>query len=288
MRINVAAISTYIGHFFSGGVDPTIPHLILILVVVAGGLLVGGGIIWEAARDGHLWALPTACVFIGVVAEAAATVILFEFDEGISQHQESIIEAQQAVIRSQNDKIIALERIIIPRHWYGPMNGSHLGGITGTALFDEMRIDGKLHEFPNVTALIQTIPQYEAKRFGHGMAVGLQAAGWTVKDLDTPQSYIGPYAILDGVQLWTRPERDSAWNAAEALAASLRYRNVQAESPKSPLHHDDPQNFSFGMNDIRRSIPAGSVVILIGEKPGFNELTEMEAAEYRAAHPNEK
>jgi hypothetical protein len=108
-RINVAAISTYTGQFFSGGVDSSMPHLVLILLAVIGGLAVGGGIIWEASRSGHLWTLPTAFVFFGVVIEAAATVILFEFDEGISRNQQSIIDVQQTVIRSQNDKIIALD-----------------------------------------------------------------------------------------------------------------------------------------------------------------------------------
>lgn len=108
-RMNVAAISTYIGEFFFGGVDPSMPHLVLILAAIAGGLAVGGGIIWEAARAGHLYTLPTALVFFGVIIEAAATVILFEFDEGISRHQQFIIEVQ-------NDKIIALEKQLAKRH----------------------------------------------------------------------------------------------------------------------------------------------------------------------------
>lgn len=53
--MSVAAILTYVGQFFSGGVDPSIPHLILIFAAVIGGLAVGAGIIWEAAREGHLW-----------------------------------------------------------------------------------------------------------------------------------------------------------------------------------------------------------------------------------------
>lgn len=101
-------ISTYFGQFFSGGVDPSVPHLVLILAAVIGGLAVGIGIIWESARDGHLWALPTALVLIGVVTEAAATVVLFEFDEGISR-------AQQSAIRVQNTKIVQLETRLAQR-----------------------------------------------------------------------------------------------------------------------------------------------------------------------------
>ena len=97
----MAATSTYIGQFFSGGVPASTPHLALILSAVAGGLAVGIGIIWEAKRSGHLWTWPTAFVFLGVVVEAAATVILLEFDEGIS--------------RAQQSKVIALETRLAPR-----------------------------------------------------------------------------------------------------------------------------------------------------------------------------
>jgi hypothetical protein len=82
---------------------------VLILLTVTGGLAVGVGIIWEAQRGGHLWTLPTLFVFFGVVIEAAATVILFEFDEGISH-------AQQALIDSQQSTIISLEKAAAPRN----------------------------------------------------------------------------------------------------------------------------------------------------------------------------
>jgi hypothetical protein len=72
----------YISQFFSGGVDPSVPHCVLILLTVVGGVAVGGGIIWEAAKGGHLWTLPTLVVFFGVVIEATATVILFEASAG--------------------------------------------------------------------------------------------------------------------------------------------------------------------------------------------------------------
>jgi hypothetical protein len=110
--MSVAEIYTYIGHFFSGEVDPTIPHLVLILTAIGGGVAVGAGIIWEAARSGHLFTWPTAFVFFGVLIEAAATVVLFQFDETISHNQAS-------VIRAQNDKIILLDtelaKVRLPR-----------------------------------------------------------------------------------------------------------------------------------------------------------------------------
>jgi hypothetical protein len=104
----VATICTYIAQFFSGEVEASTPHLVLILVTVTGGMAVGGGIIWEANRSGHLCTWPTALVFFGVIIEAAATVVLFEFDEGITR-------AQQSTIETQKSTIIALETKLRPR-----------------------------------------------------------------------------------------------------------------------------------------------------------------------------
>ena len=88
--------------------------------------------------------------------------------------------------------------------------------------------------------------------------------------------------------MWTRPHHDAAWHAAEALAASLISEGIEAESPQARLHRDDPNALVLSPGDIRRSPPAGAVVILIGEKPGFLQLLEFRGMEYRAAHPGEK
>lgn len=110
--MTVAAISTYIGQFFSGEVDASTPHLVLILAAVIGGIAVGIGIIWEGARGGHLWTLPTLIVVLGVVVEAGATVILLEFDESISRSQQSkivMLETRIAQRELTDDQIKALE-----------------------------------------------------------------------------------------------------------------------------------------------------------------------------------
>jgi hypothetical protein len=84
---------TSIVQLFSGELDPTVPQLILIGGSIAGGALVGLGVILEAHK---IFSLPTLSVIIGVVLEAACTLLLFEFDEGISRAQQSKIVAMQA------------------------------------------------------------------------------------------------------------------------------------------------------------------------------------------------
>jgi hypothetical protein len=84
--------------FFGGTLNPTWPHAILIAGTIIGGVFVGLGVILEAPK---ILSIPVAAVFVGVVIEAACTLLLFGFDEGISSAQQS--------------KIIALETRIAPR-----------------------------------------------------------------------------------------------------------------------------------------------------------------------------
>lgn len=98
---------------------------------------------WEAKRDGHLWALPTACVFLGVIIELAGTIILFQYDDKF--------------IQSQNDKIIAMEA----RPWT-------------KAQFDALQeVKGKVTDvgiFPEKGCL-------ECRMFAGNIALALHAAG---------------------------------------------------------------------------------------------------------------
>lgn len=109
--MNASAISAYASQFFSGGVDPSEPHFWLIFAAVVGGLAVGAGIVWEETRRGNLWSLPTLLVILGVIIEASATVILFEFDEGISRSQQSqIVKATDRASDAEYDAGVANER----------------------------------------------------------------------------------------------------------------------------------------------------------------------------------
>lgn len=79
---------SYISQFFGGALDPAWPHIVLITGTVVGGALVGLGVVLEAPK---ILSIPVAAVIVGVVIEAACTLLLFGFDEGISTSQQSQI-----------------------------------------------------------------------------------------------------------------------------------------------------------------------------------------------------
>jgi hypothetical protein len=83
--------------FFSGSVDPFWPHVLLLTAAIIASFAVAIGIVLESPH----WSIANALVIGGVALEAVCTLLLFGFDEGISNAQQS--------------KIIALERQIAPR-----------------------------------------------------------------------------------------------------------------------------------------------------------------------------
>jgi hypothetical protein len=205
-----------------------------------------------------------------------------------------LAEAQQETARANEstEKLraenLSLEKKLAPRRWYGPSAGSMIGGATGTELFRMMEVNGELSKYRQVKALIQSVPEYDAQYLAQMIHYGLAASGWAPETLIPAQSGIAMLAVPDGVQIWTRSDRDIAWRAAEALSASLASEGIQAEAPTAKLHRDDPTQIALSDGDIRNAPPSGAVVILVGAKPGFIELRGKLSDEYRKAHPDEK
>lgn len=193
-----AAIFSYVDQFFSGGIDPSTPHRALIFLTVAGGAAVGIGIIWEAARSGHLWTIPTVFVFFGVVVEAAATVILFEFDEGISH-------AQQARIEVLDNRLLA----------------------RSLSLDQAVDIKNSLAAYSGQT--FEIIPYWknkESRDIANRLADVLISAGW---EIDQPKSFVMLAGVVTGLYVAvSKTASPRAHEAQDALVEALNRNGIAA------------------------------------------------------------
>jgi hypothetical protein len=92
MAAILTPLSKYASKFDSGGLLPGWPHFWLLFVSVLASFAVGAGIIGERPKYSprvHTFAF--CLVMGGIAVEALCTILLFVFDEGISQSQQSII-----------------------------------------------------------------------------------------------------------------------------------------------------------------------------------------------------
>jgi hypothetical protein len=188
--------------FFGGTLDPTWPHAVLIAGTIVGGVLVGIGVILEAPK---IFSVPVAAVFVGIVIEAACTLLLFGFDEGISNAQQS--------------KIIALETKLAPRT---------------LSEADAAEVAFLLKQFKGQEF---TIGSYggEAALLADRLKVILEKADWK---WFIPEYQILPLAGATGIQIWARSQ-DSR-EAARALIKALGDKFIEAALfPNQP---DDPSN----------------------------------------------
>jgi hypothetical protein len=102
---------TYLSSFFSGEVNPTWPHVILLSVTVLASFAVAAGIVFESPKYSEsIHRVATRLVIGGVAVEAVCTIFLFVFDEGISNAQQAKIIALESRLaaRSLSDKQAAV------------------------------------------------------------------------------------------------------------------------------------------------------------------------------------
>jgi hypothetical protein len=191
----MAAMYSYITQFFSGTLDPFWPHAALIAGSIIGGALVGLGIILEAPK---ILSLPVAAVVVGVVIEAACTLLLFGFDEGTS-------DAQQRTIG----------QLLTPRK----LDSIH-----------KERIAAVTKSFPSVSFLALTEPTSEPWHFVLDISGALRDRGWdwrpfpgvfALQPLDGRPSE-GTTA-LDHIEVQATP---TLMEAGTALGDALRDSNV--------------------------------------------------------------
>jgi hypothetical protein len=113
-QVSAATIYAYASQFFSGTLDPTWPHGVLIFVSVAAGVAVGVGIVLEAEK---FFSLPTMLVVFGVAFESVCTILLFGFDEGISKGQKAQIDSQQLELIAATNREGCIENALGNRYF---------------------------------------------------------------------------------------------------------------------------------------------------------------------------
>jgi hypothetical protein len=187
----MAPMLTYFSHFFSGGVDPTWPHGILLSISVLASFAVGAGIIFESHKYPEaIQRIAMLAVIVGVIVEAACTITLFVFDEGISNVQQN--------------KIIALERRIAPRN---------------LSPSQQQKIVDSLKQFTDVQFVTQWYSiDVEGKRLADQIAKALLSAGFKHIGLS---GGLPPDSLTVGVKVLSNEAGDQVRVAVcEALKAN--------------------------------------------------------------------
>jgi hypothetical protein len=198
---------TYLSHFFSGEVDPFWPHIILLSVTVAASFAVGAGIIFEAPKYSEsVHRIAVRLVIAGVVVEAACTIFLFVFDEGISSAQQS--------------KIIALESRLAAR-----------------SLSDDQAAEVAKRLKPFSTLTFQIIPYWEnpdSLDIANRIAGVLASVGWK---LENPERFTTLVGVITGIIVNVdKRASDTARNGAKELASALTENGIAAKVRET----DDP------------------------------------------------
>jgi hypothetical protein len=209
-----AAMLAYLRDFLSGTADPFWPHVILLSVSVLASFAVGAGIIFESPKySDFVHRVAVGLVIAGVVVEAACTIFLFVFDEGISGTQQS--------------KIIVLETRLAPRTLPDP---------------EVAEIVAKLKQFGGQEFTIGTFDG-EAASLARRLRVVLEKADWKWFD---PANQMMPLAGTIGIQVWAWSQ--GSRNAAGPLVDALNGKAIEAKllpADRGPPAVDDSKQIEI-------------------------------------------
>lgn len=193
--------------FFSGSFDPFWPHAILLTVAIAASFAVAAGIVMENPK----WSLANALVVGGVAIEAACTLLLFGFDEGISGKLQSkvVIATDRATDAGE-----ALAEFMLPRSLSGEQ---------------QARLAKVAKLYPSLSFVTVANPESEPWSFVMGIATELKSDGWnwipcpggTLQPLDPRPASCA--SILVGVQINAPSDR---MDVAHALADAIEDPHV--------------------------------------------------------------
>lgn len=253
--------------FFSGSLDPFWPHSVLLTIAVLSSFAVAAGIVLENPK----WSLANALVIGGVAIEAACTLLLFGFDEGISGKQQLEIltatdratdagfdaaiannAAAEAIERAENleSENLKLRIQLQPRSLRGDdiaAFNNALKSVSGT-LTD-------VYIFPAGTP--DTVP------LGRAIAAVIKQAGWDIGRIETASG--GQYFV--GVGVWVNPNADERVKAAHA--ALMRLLATLGPNPNPDMRVTAG---AFAVEGLASGIPdwtrvVAPLAVLVGTKP---------------------
>jgi hypothetical protein len=198
-----------IGAFFSGGMDPYWPHVALLGISLAGSVTVTWGLVRESDK---FWKLTNLLIVGGVVIESICTILLFGFDEGISNTQQS--------------KIIALENELAPRI---------LAPDAQSRIADKMRLfHGTRFDF---SALMDSEPENLLDQ----IEAALTGAEWTEEDWTRSMAIYRPNGFAVGLSVEvgitvtvSQTKEAQLLPIAKELAKALRDEGLAAEAKFAP------------------------------------------------------
>ncbi|WP_316229039.1 hypothetical protein [Bradyrhizobium sp. SZCCHNR1070] len=188
----------YLSHFFSGGVDPTWPHAILLSISVLASFAVGAGIIFESHKySASVQRIAMWSVIVGVIVEAGCTITLFVFDEGISNAQQDKIVNLETRLAFRTLSAEQFEDIV---EQLKPTAGQHFQIVT-------------YWQNPESLALTERI--YEA----------LNKAGWI---FDKPQNALLLLGVETGVIIGFDKRSEAGVSVSKKLIYALLSNNIYA------------------------------------------------------------
>ncbi len=185
-------------------------RLVLEVLFVLSGIGVAIGVALEKERFDIGWKVLVAALGIEIVF----TVLIFNCDSEVSRRQEyELAETYQKTEELRADNL-ALQQAMRPRHI--SFNEYTLASAAVADAFE------RLKALRGTVALIQPVPDFEARLFAQDIENTLNYLGWNARIVDAGVTHLSDLSFVDGITIFTFPNASrpaSNSNGAEVQAA---------------------------------------------------------------------
>lgn len=185
-------------------------RLVLEILFVFSGLGVAVGVMLEKERFDLGWKVLVASLGIEIVF----TVLIFNFDSEVSRRQQyELAETRQKTEELRADNL-ALQQAMRPRHI--SFNEYTLSSPAITKAFDQLKA------LRGTVALIQPVPDFEARIFAQDIENTLNYLGWKARIVDASMTHLSDLSFADGVTIFAFPDANGSAKQGEEIQKALR------------------------------------------------------------------
>ena len=146
--------------------------------------------------------------------EIVFTVLIFNSDEEVNRRQKTeLAETRQKTEELRADNL-ALQQAMRPRHL--AFNEYTLSSAAVTEAYE------RLKAFRGTVALIQPVPEFEARLFAKDMENTLNYLGWDARIVDGSVTHVSDLSFVDGVTIFYFPSADGAADKGSEIQTAMR------------------------------------------------------------------
>jgi hypothetical protein len=215
------------------------------------------GCVGELLGDGGIFVTSRRLQFLQDLAVKEATNRATDAAIEASGAHTTAANANERAAKLEKENLV-LERLLAQRRVFGMVPK------------EQSFVYAELAKFKGTTALVQVVPDFEARKLANDIFAILKGDGYAVRYVDSQETHFEPQEIWDGVSVHTRKASMSPSPINTGIAAGKAIANLldaTSISPNGTPVFDDLSAWDGRPGYLKFKSPDDTVLVTVGMKP---------------------